>query len=321
MGKMVDGRWLTDEDMDSAPQGAWERAESKLRHWITPTGAPGPAGGDGFMAMAGRYHLFAAWNCPWAHRALLTRKLKGLDRLINVSFVAPRRTDQGWIFDREQGYADHLFGASALHEIYARGAHNYSGRATVPVLFDKQTDRIVSNESAEIVRMLGSAFDAIGANTLDLYPEPLRDQIDAWNDLIYTTLNNGVYRAGFATDQRRYEEAARGVFSTLEIIEEQLARTRYLCGNAITEADIRLFPTLTRFDVGYYSAFKCNQKRLTDYPHLWDYARAFYALPGVSETVDFEIYKRGYHSPNPNRNPHGIVPVGPDIDWTEPHQR
>jgi len=316
MGTMIDGRWHADDDIRALPDGTWQRTPSILRNWITPVGAAGPTGEGGFPAVPGRYHLDVAWNCPWAHRALLTRALKGLELAIPISVAAPRRTAEGWVFDPEAGYVDRLCWASALHEVYSRGDPHYTGRATVPVLWDTETGRIVSNESADIVRMLGSAFDGAGANDRDLYPEDLRGEIDGWNDRIHRDLNNGVYRAGFAESQQAYETAAFDVFATLDAIEDGLGRTRYLTGDRLTEADIRLFPTLARFDAAYWTAFKCNLRRLVDYPRLWAYARSFYHLPGVAGTVRFDIYRRGYNSPSPKRNPLGIVPAGPVVDWS-----
>lgn len=310
---MVDGNWLTDEALTAKPSDEWRREESILRDWVTADGLPRTTGAKGFKAEPARYHLYAAWNCPWAHRTLLVRIIKGLEHHINVSYVAPTRTDQGWIFSSE--FKDDLYSKSALHEVYQLGAENYSGRVTVPVLFDTQTEQIVSNESAEIVRMLGSAFDDLGANAIDLFPSELTNEIERWNARIYRDLNNGVYRAGFASSQEAYDKAVCAVFETLDAIERQLSNQLYLCGDTLTEADIRLFPTLARFDVAYYDAFKCNIRRLTDYPNLWAYARRIYAMPGVAGTVKFDIYRKGYNSKNESRNPHGITPVGPIIDW------
>ena len=299
MGLMIDGKYLVD---DPSPQtsaaGRFERAKSTLRDPL-PAGI-GPS----------QLHLFAAWNCPWAHRALITREVLGLEE-ITVSYALPRRTDQGWVFDEEP-----LLGVSAMHHVYAAGADAYTGRVTVPVLWNKDEACILNNESAEIVRALGEAY-APGR----LYRIDLAAKIDDWNALIYPTLNNGVYRAGFARTQKAYDEAVAEVFATLDKIEEQLSNTRFLAGDTLTEADIRLFPTLARFDVAYHSAFKCNLKRLIDYPNLWGYARDVYQIPGVSGTVDFDIYRHGYHSPSELRNPLGIVPIGPQNDWEAPHQR
>ncbi len=306
---MLDGEYLTeDPGPDTQAGGAFQRAKSTLRDWIT-------AGGP-FTPDAGRYHLYGAWNCPWAHRVLLTRAVLGLEDAISVSIAKPRRTDQGWVFDAEGAYADPELGALSLHEVYARQAPPYTGRITVPVLWDRQTGQIVSNESADMVRMLG----AFGGS--DLYPEMLRPDIDAWNERIYSGLNNGVYRAGFARTQAAYEAGFLDVFATLDAMEAQLGQTRYLTGDTFTEADLRAFPTLARFDVAYHYAFKCNLRKLVDYPNLWAYTREIYAMPGVAQTVQFEIYKQGYFSPSEARNPLGIVPLGPEIaDWTAPHGR
>lgn len=309
MGLMLDGDYLTDDPgPDTQAGGAFQRSKSTLRDWIT--------GGGPFTPDAGRYHLYGAWNCPWAHRVLLTRAVLGLEAAISVSIAKPRRTDQGWVFDGEGAYADPELGVASLHEVYARQTPPYTGRITVPILWDRRTSQIVSNESADMVRMLG----AFGGP--DLYPEPLRAQIDAWSDRIYPSLNNGVYRAGFARTQEAYEAGFRDVFATLDAMEAQLGQTRYLTGDTFTEADLRAFPTLARFDVAYHYAFKCNLRKLVDYPNLWAYAREIYAMPGVAQTVQFEIYKQGYFSPSEVRNPLGIVPLGPEIaDWTASHER
>lgn len=299
MGLMLDGKYLIDDPApDTSASGQFERARSTLRD-------PIPKG-----ATPSRLHLFAAWNCPWAHRALLMRAVLGLDD-ISVSYALPRRTDQGWVFEDEP-----LLGATAMHQVYATGADAYTGRVTVPVLWDRETGRIINNESADIVRALGDAF----APGHMCNPDNV-EAITRWNDLIYPTLNNGVYRAGFARTQGAYDKAVAEVFATLDQIENQVAQTRYLTGPALSEADIRLFPTLARFDVAYHSAFKCNLRRLIDYRNLWAYARDIYQTPGVAETVKFDVYRKGYHSPSELRNPLGIVPVGPQNDWSAPHGR
>jgi putative glutathione S-transferase len=242
--------------------------------------------------------------------------------LIGLSIVRPRRSDQGWIFDTDGGpYTDDLFGAAALHELYAKAAPDYSGRVTVPVLWDKRRETIVNNESADIVRFFNTAFEGIAPDSPDLYPEGLRGDIDAINARVYRSFNNGVYRAGFATSQEAYDEAVVEVFGTLDWLEELLSTRRYVAGDRLTEADWRLFPTLVRFDCAYFGAFKCNIRRLIDYPNLWAYTRELYQMPGVAETVDLEIFKGGYYSRSALRNPHGIVPVGPALDFTEPHRR
>lgn len=322
MGYMVDGVYFEGEDVtQTLPSGEWERAKSSLRHWITPTGDAGFTGKAGFAAEAGRYHLFVAWNCPWAHRTLLVRALKGLDGILSMSVARPNRTEKGWVFDESGEFSDPVLKASAVHEAYSKGGDGYTGRLTVPVLWDKATTQIVSNESADIIRMLNSAFADIVPETVDLYPRGKRSEIDAWNALIYDTVNNGVYRAGFASTQDAYVKAAVNLFQSLDRIDQHLSGNRYLCGDALTEADVRLFPTLARFDVAYHYAFRCNLKRLTDYQYLWPYARRLYQLSGVSDTVHFDIYKQGYFSRSEKRNPLGIVPIGPQIDWSEPDGR
>ncbi len=317
MGVMISDEYHIDDPApDTTLDGTFKRARSSLRDWIAPGTQSIPAGARRFSAQADRYHLYVAWNCPWAHRALLVRALKGLNQ-ITLSYARPRRTEMGWVFDPDGPFADPLLGVANLPQVYARQDPPYTGRLTVPVLWDKIEGRIVSNESADIVRMLDQAFD-IGPS---LAPVDLLDQIDAWNAVIYPGLNNGVYRAGFARTQAAYDAGVADVFSTLGKIEAQLAQTRYLAGDRFTEADLRLFPTLARFDVAYHTAFKCNLRRLIDYPHLWAYAREIYQMPGVAETVDFQIYKQGYFSPSELRNPLGIIPAGPIVDWDAPHGR
>jgi len=311
MGVMIEGVYHADDPgPDTTEGGVFKRAKSTIRHRISRDGA------SGFGPEAGRYHLYAAWNCPWAHRALLTRVFKGLEEAISVSYARPRRTENGWVFDAEGDFSDPLLGVAALHEVYARDAGPYTGRVTVPVLWDTASGRAVSNESADIVRMLNDAFPGP-----DLCPPDLRAEIDAWNARIYDEVNNGVYRAGFARTQDAYDAAVTTLFDALDAIEAQLGRTRYLTGDRFTEADLRLFPTLARFDVAYHYAFKCNIRRLMDYPNLWAYAREIYQMPGVAGTVRFGIYKQGYFSASPLRNPLGIVPAGPKIDWDLPHGR
>ena len=304
MGVMINGKYHADDPgPDSVEGGKFKRAASTIRDWIAPEGpyTPDP----------GRYHLYAAWNCPWAHRTLLAREILGLQDLISVAYARPRRTDQGWVYDPEGEYSDPELGVSALHEVFARQRPAYTGRLTVPVLWDRNTQQIVSNESAEIIRM----FTLFGRGP-ELCPEPLRADIDAWNARIYATVNNGVYRAGFARTQEAYDAAVHEVFATLDAIEARLSVAGWLVGDQFTEADLRLFPTLARFDVAYHYAFKCNLRRIMDYPALWAYARRIYAMPGVAGTVRFDIYKQGYFSPSELRNPLGIVPAGPVIDWS-----
>ncbi len=322
MGIMVDGVWQVDEGALPRQDGRYERAESPVRSWITPDGRAGSSGRDGYRAEVGRYHLYIAESCPWAHRAWIVRVVKELEGAISLSIVAPRRSDQGWIFDpASERYRDQLFDSQSLHELYTRGAPGYTGRVTVPILWDKATDTIVSNESSEIIRMLGSAFVDVAGNAVDLYPETLRDEIDRVNAQVYRGLNNGVYRCGFATTQEAYEEACTEVFETLDALEARLSSSRYLCGDEITEADWRLFPTLARFDVAYFGAFRCNLRRLVDYPNLWGYTRDLYQQPKIADTVTPDVYKRGYYSISAERNPLGLVPMGPVIDFSSPHGR
>ncbi|MEL7100245.1 MAG: glutathione S-transferase C-terminal domain-containing protein [Pseudomonadota bacterium] len=303
MGVMIDGTYqIEDPGPDTTAKGHFERGRSTLRDTALATDPS-------------RYHLFVSWNCPWAHRALLVRA--ALDLPITLSVAKPARTDQGWVFDDEGAYADPLLGVRALHEVYARQRPAYTGRVTVPVLWDKHIHQIVNNESADIVRALSEAFDP----SRSLIPARHLTQIDDWNAKIYKTINNGVYRAGFARTQDAYDEAVHALFAALDALEKHLEAHATLTGNEITEADLRLFPTLARFDAGYHYAFKCNIRRLRDYPQLWDYTRAFYALPRVAETVKPEMYKAGYFSKSELRNPLGIIPAGPIIDWTAPAER
>ncbi|NQV20473.1 MAG: glutathione S-transferase family protein [Rhodospirillales bacterium] len=321
MGVLVNGAWIADESTlnTSDPDGEFKRAQSSVRNWITADGSPGPSGEGGFKAEPGRYHLYWALNCPWAHRAILTRKFKGLEDLISVSATTPVRDVEGWVFDDgSETYRDHLFGSHHMHEVYTRSHPDYTGRVTVPVLWDKERDVMVSNESSEIIRMLNSAFDDIGANDLNLYPENLRAEIDQMNDFIYHNVNNGVYRCGFATSQAAYDQAIMDLFGALDSLDQRFGSQRYLMGDTFTEADVRLFPSLVRFDTGYHSGFRCNKKYVAEYPNLWAYARECYQMPGVAETVDLDIYRRGYNSMSPERNPLGIIPVGPDVDFDEP---
>jgi putative glutathione S-transferase len=324
MGVMVDGRWTTDAEVSKLKHehGRWIRPVSTIRHWVTPDGSPGPTGDGGFAGEPGRYHLFISHGCPWAHRTLLFRRLKALDDMISVSIALPRRSDDGWIFADEPGtHYDGCLGKHALWEVYAESHPGFTGRVTVPLLYDKQTRRAVNNESSDIIRMLNSAFDAVGADPHDYYPNALRPEIDALNARIYDNLNNGVYRAGFAESQAAYDEAFDDVFATLDYLDQRLATRRYLCGPEQTEADWRLFPTLVRFDVAYHYAFKCNLRKISDYPNLWPYTRDLYQTPGIADTVFPEIYKTGYFSISELRNPLGIVPKGPLIDFTAPHDR
>lgn len=322
MGQLVDGVWMAEEPKKKSDDGAFKRADAPLRNWITADGKPGPTGDGGFKAEAGRYHLYVSLACPWAHRTLIFRKLKGLDASVGVSVVHWLMGENGWTFEADDGATgDHLFGTDYLHQIYTRSHPNFTGRVTVPVLFDKERGTIVSNESSEIIRMLNSAFDGIGANDPDYYPRDARNEIDEINALVYETVNNGVYRSGFATSQEAYETAVLKLFQTLEALEARLSQQRYLVGDRITEADWRLFTTLVRFDPVYVGHFKCNIKRLVDFPNLFAYARELYQWPGVAETVDFDHIKNHYYASHTSINPTRIVPKGPAIDWTGPHQR
>lgn len=311
---LVNGQWAREWEPVQATDsdGRFVRQVSGFRNWITPDGATGPTGASGFPAEAGRYHLYVALICPWASRTLMARTLKGLNSLISVSVVEPALTEQGWRFGSFPGAnADSLNDAAYMHQIYTQVAPQYSGRATVPVLWDKQTKTIVSNESADILRMLNSAFDELTGNEFDLYPRDLRDQIDSLNDRIYDSLNNGVYKAGFATTQRAYDEAYESVFATLDELEERLGDGRaFLFGESLTESDIRLFVTLVRFDLAYHGLFKCNRNLLAQMPALSRYTQRILDLPGINDTVNVEHIKTGYYSIKA-LNPNGIIPVGP----------
>ena len=321
MGLVVDGKWQIDEAYAVDAKGGFVRPQSKFRSWITRDGAAGPSGSAGFKAEAGRYHLYVAGVCPWAHRTRLYHALKGLAGIVGLSLASSKRTDHGWEFvPDDPALSDPLFNARYVYELYTRADPHYTGRATVPVLWDKAQGTIVSNESSEIIRMFNAAFDDVTGNRADFYPPHLRAEIDALNERVYTTLNNGVYRAGNAKTQDAFEEAARGVFATFDWLEARLGERRYLCGDALTEADWRLFPTLVRFDTAYYHVMKCNLRRLSEYPNLHAYARELYQVRGIAETVDLAAIKMGYWS-NRERNPTGIVPLGPAIDLAAPHNR
>jgi putative glutathione S-transferase len=321
MGQLIEGVWR-DQAPASGGDGVFHRAETQFRNWITTDGSPGPNGEGGFKAERGRYHLYVSLACPWAHRTLIMRRLKRLEDAIDVSVVHWHMDREGWAFrDGPGATGDRLYGLDSLHQIYTRAKSDYTGRASVPVLWDKERGTIVNNESAEIIRMLNAAFDRVGADGPDFYPEALRPAIDAINDRVYETVNNGVYKAGFARSQEAYEEAARALFATLDDLEALLASQRYLAGDRITEADWRLFTTLVRCDPVYAFHFKCNLRRLVDYPNLWAYTRELYQVPRVAETVDFHHIKHHYYGSHKSVNPTGIVPIGPVTDWMEPHGR
>jgi glutathionyl-hydroquinone reductase len=320
MGVLAEGVWQ-EQEAAQAP-GRFERSATSFRNWVTPDGRPGPTGSDGFSAAPGRYHLYVSLACPWAHRTLIMRALKGLEQIIPMSVTHWLMAEQGWTFSAGEGVIpDPLFNSRYLHEIYTRADAHYSGRASVPVLWDQHTQTIVNNESSEIIRMLNSAFDAVGARPGDYYPRDKRTQIDELNARVYDTINNGVYKAGFATTQAAYEEAVTPLFETLDFLEERLAQSRFLCDDTFTEADIRLFTTLVRFDAVYNGHFKCNVRRIVDFKNLWAYTRDVYQIPGVAATVNFMHIKRHYYQSHRRINPTGIVPVGPALDFDEPAER
>jgi len=322
MGLLVDGVWQ-DQWYDTARTGGrFVRTTTRFRNWITPDGAPGPSGEGGFAAEPNRYHLYVSLACPWAHRTLIFRKLKQLENLITVSVVDPHMGAEGWVFSDAPGAVpDTINGAKRLYEIYLRADPHFSGRVTVPVLWDKKRGTIVNNESAEIIRMFNSAFDGLTGNRVDFYPEPLRAAIDEINAFVYDSVNNGVYKAGFATRQAAYEEAVTALFDALDAIEQRLAKQRYLVGDQVTEADWRLFTTLARFDAVYVGHFKCNVRRIVDYPNLHNYLLELYQWPGVAETVNLDHIKQHYYRSHPMINPTGIVPVGPRLDFNAAHDR
>ena len=322
MGLLQEGKWVDQWYDTKSTNGRFVRKAPQFRNWVTADGAAGPSGKGGFKAEPGRYHLYVSLACPWAHRTLILRALKGLEKMISVSIVHWYMAENGWTFDVGYGVVpDTVNGAQFLHQVYTQAKPDYSGRVTVPVLWDKHTKTIVSNESPEIIRMFNSAFDEVGAVQGDYYPEHLRSEIDALNDRIYTTVNNGVYRCGFATTQAAYEEAITPLFDTLDWLEDILSQKRYLTGAQITEADWRLFTTLVRFDPVYVGHFKCNIRRIADYPNLSNYLRDLYQQPGIARTVNIEHIKRHYYESHTSINPSRIVPTGPDTDFTTPHDR
>jgi putative glutathione S-transferase len=321
MGQLVEGVW-SGRHMPPNKDGRFVRVETQFRSWITQDGSPGPTGQGGFKAESGRYHLYVSLACPWAHRALIMRRLKGLETAIGVSVVHWHMAEQGWEFkDGPGATGDRLYGHEYLYQIYTQAKPGYTGRASVPVLWDRETRTIVNNESAEIIRMLNGAFAKVGARGQDYYPQPLRATIDAVNALVFEHVNNGVYKTGFARRQAPYEEAVTRLFQTLDELEDHLAGRRYLAGERLTEADIRLFTTLVRFDPVYVGHFKCNLKRLVDFKNLWPYARELYQHPGIAQTVDFHHIKHHYYGSHETVNPSRVVPLGPVIDWDAPHGR
>ncbi len=322
MGLLVNGEWRDQWYDTSKTGGAFIRSESQFRNWVTGDGAPGPTGKGGFIAEPNRYHLYVSLACPWAHRTLIFRKLKKLDDIIGVTVVHPHMLEQGWEFKADLGgMEDSINGMRYLYEIYTKAQADYSGRVTVPVLWDKKNNTIVNNESSEIIRMLNTAFNAFTDDRIDYYPEILRQEIDDINHKIYHTVNNGVYRCGFATKQAAYDDAFFKLFNTLDELEQRLSTQRYLVGNQLSEADWRLFTTLIRFDAVYQSHFKCNLRRIADYHHLENYIRELYQMPGISDTVDFKHIKQHYYYSQVTVNPHRIVPHGPELDFTVAHDR
>jgi len=321
MGMLIKGEladnWL-EKEID---EGEFKRMESTFRHWVTVDGSAGPAGDEGFKAEANRYHLYVSHACPWAHRTVIFRKLKKLENIIGLSIVEPEMLQQGWTFSEEGEYVDHLYGYKYLHEIYTRAEKEFTGQITVPVLWDKKRNTIVNNESSEIIRMLNSAFNEFTDVKTDYFPEHLRQKIDVINEPIYNNVNNGVYRCGFATSQAAYERAFDRLFNELEQVEEKLSNQRYLAGDQITEADWRLFTTLIRFDAVYVGHFKCNLKRIADYPNVSNYLRELYQIPGIAETVDIDYIKRHYYYSHTSVNPTQMVPKGPVLNFDLAHDR
>ncbi len=323
MGQLIDGVWHDNWYDTASTGGRFARPPTQFRNWITPDGAPGPSGSGGFPAEAGRYHLYVSLACPWAHRALLMRRLKGLENAISVSVVDPLMLENGWTFatDFTDSTGDSLYQHQFLYQIYLQADPHYSGRVTVPVLWDKQQNTLVSNESADIMRMLNSAFNQAGARPGDYYPQPLAAEIDQLNGWIYDQVNNGVYKAGFATSQPAYSEAVTTLFAALERLEQILGQQRWLTGSQLTEADLRLWTTLIRFDPVYVTHFKCDRYRLSDFPHLSGFLRDIYQMPGIADTVNLEHIRHHYYRSHKQINPSGIISLGPLTDWDQPHQR
>lgn len=322
MGLLVDGQWQDKWYDTKGNQGKFKRESAQLRNWITADGQAGPSGKSGFKAEKGRYHLYVSYACPWAHRTLIFRELKGLQDYISVSVVSPDMLGQGWTFDKQaKSSGDPLFNSDFLHQIYTRNDSTYTGRVTVPLLWDKKQNCIVSNESSEIIRMFNSAFDGLTGNKQDFYPAHLQSDIDEINDFVYHNINNGVYKTGFATTQAAYEEAFDSLFSALDVVEQKLAKSRFLVGSELTEADWRLFTTLIRFDAVYVGHFKCNLRTIESYPNLSQYVRDLYQMPNVAQTVNFEHIKRHYYFSHTMINPTQVIPKGPDVDYSRPHNR
>lgn len=322
MGLLIDGVWHDQWYDTKETGGAFKRTDAKFRNWVTADGSAGPTGDGGFKAESGRYHLYVSYACPWAHRTLMFRKLKKLEDMISFSVVDWFMGKEGWEFsERDGAIPDPIHNASRMHQIYTAAVPDFSGRVTVPVLWDKQKNTIVSNESSEIIRMFNSAFDEIGAAKGDYYPEALKSEIDPINDRIYNTVNNGVYKCGFATKPEPYEAAFDALFETLDVMEERLGKTRYLVDNELTEADIRFFATLVRFDAVYVGHFKCNRQRIEDYPNLSNYTRDIFQIPGIKDTVHMGHIKNHYYQSHETINPTRITPKGPHLDFERSHDR
>ena len=321
MGRLIDGVWHDQWYDTKSTKGEYRREDARFRNWITSDGAAGPTGEGGFKAEAGRYHLYVSLACPWAHRTLIFRKLKQLEDVVGLTVVHPHMLEHGWTFDTGDGTGDPVNGFDYLYQLYTAVNPHYTGRATVPVLWDRESRTIVNNESADIIRMFNSAFDGLTGNQLDFYPAALRPDIDAVNAYVYPNLNNGVYRAGFATTQAAYERGFNRVFKALDALEDRLGRQRFLVADRVTEADWRLFTTLIRFEAVYYGHFKTNLRRIEDYTHLAPYVRDLYQVPGIKGTVNFEHIKQHYFASQRTVNPTQIVPLGPALDYDRPHRR
>lgn len=323
MGQLVEGIWQDTWYDTKSTGGHFKRSESLFRNWVTPGGEPGPHGKGGFAAEKDRYHLYVSLACPWAHRTLVMRALKGLEKIIPVSVVHPLMLENGWTFgtDFPAATGDDLYHLKFAYEIYLRAQHDYTGRVTVPILWDKKQQTIVSNESADIIRMFNNAFDAQGAKAGDYYPEKQRAVIDEVNEWVYPQINNGVYKAGFATSQEAYDEAVNSVFAALDKAEAILEKQRYLTGNQLTEADLRLWTTLVRFDPVYVTHFKCDRHRISDYPNLYGFLRDIYQMPGIAETVDFAHIRNHYYRSHATINPYGIISTGPEQNLDSDHGR
>ena len=321
MGMLIDGNW-TEDDSAQIKDGKFVRPESIFRNWVTADGSPGPSGDAGFKAGTGRYHLYVSHNCPWAYRTMIFRKLKGLEEKVSIAIAASSCKDEGWTYIEETGcIPDSVNSITYLHEAYTKADPKYTGRVTVPTLWDIENQTIVSNESSEIIRMFNSAFNEVGGTGPDYYPENLRNEIDAINEVIYANINNGVYRCGFASTQEAYEEAFDKLFNTLDDLEKKLGSQRYLAGGTLTEADWRLFSTLLRFDIVYYGLFKCNKRHIYEYPNLWNFTLELYQHPGVAGVTDLNHIKRGYYANMQRLDVKGFVPKGPKLDFNGSHDR